>query len=558
MSAPALANLGWLLSSLPAAVAFRRAAENVEGTQTAVLRGIISSNVETDFGRRHRFESIDTAEAFQRLVPLATNAVQSADIARAANGEPGVLTHERITHFVPTSGTTAASRLVPFTRSLQHEMQNAIGPWLVDLFLTNPGMLSGTAYWSLSPALQGRRKSAGGIDIGFAADDEYFGPLRRYFVRSLQSVPAELAEIADFETFRHALLFFLLADRRLSFLSIWNPTFLTLLLAPLRELAPVLVLGIASGIVALPSVVAPAIAARLAREARARRSVSRASEIERALEHESDAAMHAALWPRLRVISCWMDANAAQPARQLAALFPQATLQPKGLLSTEGFVSFPLSAANGAVLAIRSHFYEFQELGSERVLLAHQLQAGARYSVILTNGGGLYRHGTGDVIEVTGFHRSCPVVRFLGRAQHVDHFGEKLSEAHVSEAIRATVPDCSFAMLARDGGSNRYALFVKSALSDTALIDAAKALDASLRANPHYAYCRDLHQLEAIGVFRISGSAAAAYLAGSMARGLRAGDVKPVAVHADDDWSRWFQGSFIDESQPIDTRRVSS
>ena len=41
----------------------------------------------------------------------------------------------------------------------------------------------------------------------------------------------------------------------------------------------------------------------------------------------------AALWPRLEVISCWADGNAAGAAAALAARFPYVDLQPKGLLA---------------------------------------------------------------------------------------------------------------------------------------------------------------------------------------------------------------------------------
>lgn len=40
------------------------------------------------------------------------------------------------------------------------------------------------------------------------------------------------------------------------------------------------------------------------------------------------------------MISCWGDANAQAPAEKLAALFPHARVQRKGLIATEAFVCF--------------------------------------------------------------------------------------------------------------------------------------------------------------------------------------------------------------------------
>ena len=48
------------------------------------------------------------------------------------------------------------------------------------------------------------------------------------------------------------------------------------------------------------------------------------------------------IWPRLALISCWTDAAAGQFLPQLRELFPTIEIQPKGLLATEAFVSFPL------------------------------------------------------------------------------------------------------------------------------------------------------------------------------------------------------------------------
>ncbi|HVT04410.1 MAG TPA: GH3 auxin-responsive promoter family protein [Thermoanaerobaculia bacterium] len=546
MSSPLLSNMAWLLSSLPEALAFQRATDQVEATQFALLRAILSANAETDFGRRHNFSSIHSAATFQERVPLGTPEVLCEDVARATAGEGGVLTRERITHFVPTSGTTSGPKLVPFTRSLQQEMQRAISPWITDLFSHDPALLRGTAYWSISPALQTEQRSPGGIPIGFAADDEYLGGFRRHFVRSIQSVPPEVARISDVEAFRYATLYFLVADRRLSLISIWNPTFLTLLLASLSDSGPSLARDVAAGLISRPLGVDGSTAARLARAALEYRSASRAAEIERALSRSDDAERNAALWPRLRVISCWSDAMAAQPAKEVAALFPQARLQAKGLLSTEGFVSFPMSAAGGAVLAIRSHFMELRPVESSDLVLAHQLERGQRYGVVLTTGGGLYRHPTGDIIEVTGFLRSCPVIRFIGRDSHVDYFGEKLSETFVSEALAVTITSYRFAMLARDGAAAAYTLYVESATDDASLIAAARSLDIALQANIHYRYCRDLGQLEAVRLYRIERNGSASYLAACVARGQRVGEVKPLALHGAQGWSDFFEGRWVE------------
>ncbi len=142
------------------------------------------------------------------------------------------------------------------------------------------------------------------------------------------------------------------------------------------------------------------------------------------------------LWPRLTLISCWTDAAAARGAVELQSMFPNVEIQSKGLLATEGCVTFPLVGRPAPVLAVGSHFFEFQEEGRENedadpfagCRLAHELDRGGRYSVVLTTGGGLYRYRLNDSVEVVGFEHECPLLRFLGKTDRVsDLVGEKLA-----------------------------------------------------------------------------------------------------------------------------------
>ena len=60
----------------------------------------------------------------------------------------------------------------------------------------------------------------------------------------------------------------------------------------------------------------------------------------------------------MRLISCWAHGNAARALQHLRAYFPHAIIQPKGVLATEAFVSFPFKNDVSA-LSLRSHFFEF-------------------------------------------------------------------------------------------------------------------------------------------------------------------------------------------------------
>src|SRR5262249_28744428 len=142
-----------------------------------------------------------------------------------------------------------------------------------------------------------------------------------------------------------------------------------------------------------PTFLAPALARRLSR--RGRPYPQRAASLQAIFRSSlplADKLRQA--WPRLALISCWGDAAAAACLNEVRALFPGIEIQPKGLLATEGCVSFPLIDRAAPILAVRSHFFEFEELDGDnsRCRFAHELDRGGRYRVVITTAGGLYRY----------------------------------------------------------------------------------------------------------------------------------------------------------------------
>ena len=191
------------------------------------------------------------------------------------------------------------------------------------------------------------------------------------------------------------------------------------------------------------------------------------------------------------------------------------------------------------------------EVETARPLLAHQLDRGQQYTVVLTTGGGLYRYQLNDVVEVVGRFRECPMVRFIGRQGHVsDWFGEKLNEAHVAQALREAMAALAiapqFAMLACDAAPPcaSYVLYIEAEASEETLTQAATRIDSALRSNFHYDYARKLGQLGPVRVFR-ARKAAASYMARAMGNGQRAGDIKPLALDRRDGWSQIFEGRIV-------------
>ncbi|HXQ35047.1 MAG TPA: GH3 auxin-responsive promoter family protein, partial [Anaerolineales bacterium] len=339
-------------------------------------------------------------------------------IARIGDGQPSVLTAEPVRKFELSSGSTAASKLIPYTNRLKSEFQRGIAPWIHNLYKNLPDLLDGPAYWSITPLVDGKRFTPAGIPIGFESDSEYLRLFGKWLVDSVMAVPNDVKNISDVDSFRFITLLYLLCQPELRLISVWNPTYLSLLLASLPERWESLLSDIECGTVSLPDVELhfaprPALA----------RTLGRLSPTD-----------YVSIWPNLRLISSWKDGPSAPYARQLEALFPGVQLQAKGLLATEAFVSIPIAGVpeGGSVLSVNSHFFEFINDSGEP-LLAHQIEKGKTYSVVVTTGGGFYRYQLHDVIEVIGHWKQIPSIRFVGKEAHIsDWFGEKLEERFVA------------------------------------------------------------------------------------------------------------------------------
>nr|MCU0700449.1 GH3 auxin-responsive promoter family protein [Myxococcaceae bacterium] len=80
------------------------------------------------------------------------------------------------------------------------------------------------------------------------------------------------------------------------------------------------------------------------------------------------------------------------------------------------------------------------------------------------------------------------------------------------------------------------------AVSDARARALAAEVESSLQREHHYRYCRDLGQLGAVEVVRVT-SGRAKWLAALQARGLKLGDIKPQAFDGASDWARWLLDS---------------
>lgn len=538
----------------PSALRFRHALRAPEAAQEECLARVLRAVEGTaQAGRVAHFSRIRTAREFQDAVPVSTPDAMATDVERIARGEARVLTREPVLRFELSGGSSGASKRVPVTRGLLGEFQRALGPMLHEVLLRRPAVRAGPSYWSISPLGRKQHRTAGGIPVGSAEDSAWFPRPLQPLLSRVFAVPGAVGQAPHVEPCRYVTLWFLVRCADLSLVSVWNPSFLTLLMDALERHGERLAEDLERGTLRPPEHDADGVPLAnterapgwesLVRGLQGTRDTTRAQVLRAALR--DSAASARTLWPGLALLSMWTDAQAAHAVASARRRFEGVEVQGKGLLATEGVITLPLFDAPAPVLAVRSHFLEFMdpERPDARPLLAHELTVGRAYAVLLSTSGGLLRYRLGDLVRVEGFVHATPCLRFLGRADAVtDLVGEKLSAARVGTVLEATLdtPRPAFAMLAPEWGTPpAYRLFLETDLPDERLESLAAGVERALCEGHHYRYARELGQLGPVRAVRVEHGARR-YEARCIALGQRAGDIKPVDLHRQTGWSEWF------------------
>ena len=494
-------------------------AGDVHARQQRWLLDCLQRNRHSSFGRRYQFEGITSAVDFQQRVPLQHYEQLTESINAMASGEENVLFAGKPLAFERTSGSSGASKLIPYSSYSLSDFQSALLPWLTDV-IDNHALDLGKAYWAISPVTRASQFTESGIPVGIS-DAEYLGEGAIDPFCALSAVPFWVAGLSDVDDWKTATLYHLLRAPDLVLVSVWSPTFLQLILDGFGEHYARLVALLSCG-GTLAGQVLPADAAALSRL--------------QDYTVQGERGDCSVLWPKLRLVSCWGDASSEPYFRELARQCPQAVFQRKGLLATEGVVTVPDSQGD-ARLCLNSGFYEFLDRGGNS-LLAEELRAGDSYQLVITTAGGLYRYSTGDQVECTeeADNEQAPALRFLGRAGvSSDLVGEKLTDSFVSQCLSAVT---GFGMLVpapRQATRPTYLLLLGDEVTDDAGA-IAERVEQLLKENPHYAYARRIGQLGALEVRHVS-SPLERYMSWAQRCNTRLGDIKPSSLRTEPEFA---------------------
>ncbi|MCP3664621.1 MAG: GH3 auxin-responsive promoter family protein [Gammaproteobacteria bacterium] len=469
------------------------------------LETCLYRNRNTEYGQKFDFSTINSLQEYQRCVPLTNHEEISPLIERMAAGESDLLFSGIPVAFERTGGSTKGAKLIPYSSASLVDFRAALMPWLANT-IEHYGLSYGCAYWSISPATRISESTASGISVGLP-DGAYLAEEALAAFCKLSATPFWVATLTDVYQWHLATLYYLIRRCDLTLISVWSPSFFLHLIDALDLYAEALSDLLEQGGKIAHNTLAPD-----------NKALKR-------LHDYLDTRDNRQLWPQLKLVSCWADASSKHPFQELRTQLPEVAFQAKGLLATEGVVTLP-SNTGQPVLAAESGFYEFID-NHGGIHLAHQLEEGNQYEVIMTTAGGLYRYQLGDQVLCRGWLDGMPQLQFIGRnGQASDLVGEKLNESFVSSCLDQV---SGFRMLfAQQTDTPHYVLVIDKEHSS----DSAEQIDQRLCDNPQYDYARRIGQLGPVKVIK-QKHPLALYLEWGAQKGRRLGDIKIPALCLD-------------------------
>ena len=501
-------------------------------SQAEVLRRFLSVNRDTAFGREHGFAKLQTAAEYHQAVPVRKYDGFRPWVDQIAAGKPSILTAEPVEFFNQTSGTTGEPKLIPVTPSWSRETARLRLLWGGLSRQAHPGILSGKGLSVVYAAEQGR--TSAGIPFGSLSGRVF--QQSPALLRRRYALPYEVAEIRDSEAKQYVIMR-LAMPQPVTFLFSTNPGVFVLLAEVGDKRKAELIRDIHDGTLIKSINLDPAL--RTLFEAGLKPDPAAAHRLE-ALAKATGTLRPSQYWPDCSVLGCWLGSTVGVAARRMPDWYgPQLAKRDLGLATSEGIFTLPIQDDLPAgVLTVQTNFYEFFPADSDREkppLLAHELEVGGEYNLIVTTPGGLYRYDIDDIVRVVAMHNQAPVLEFLRKGKETSNLaGEKMHVSYLIKAIREVQEQLGIEIAQfrahADASISAYRVHLEFPRA-AAPVDLKKlrlALEqAIVRGNKYYAARFGEGQLKPIELCVMKAGWFDRYVEGELARGARHGQFKP-------------------------------
>ena len=425
--------------------ALLRDADDVEAAQRQTLQRILSQYHGTEFGKAFDIlPTLSPRELSDRL-PIQSYETLAPWILRQLETPEAVLTREQPSHYGVTSGTTGEPKYIPVLKSTLRWNKRALTYNGYDAMQVKPKAFSGRILGITGAACEAYTPR--GTPIGSKSGEAYENIPR--LVKSKYVLPNEVLSINDSRLKYLLMLRLALNYDDITYFQTSNTSTIVLLADLLNEEWKHLVADVEHGGFFLFDQLSPTQQRAMIPLLRPRRGRALALQSihRRAEQHAKGKTPRIRLgeiFPKLQAVGCWLSGSCGIFYNRLREEFPpEVIIRDIGYIATEVLGTVPFEGDGRGGLPIYHYvYYEFipreaWENGSQETFGLHQLKEGEQYYLIISTADGLIRYAMNDIVEVTGFLKTIPRLRFVQKGAGVTNItGEKLSEYQVVEAAR--------------------------------------------------------------------------------------------------------------------------
>ena len=437
---------------------FIKLTDDPQAVQQALLERILTTQADTTYGRKYQFSRWRGYHEFRLSVPFQTY----EDLRPYVQGQEDLkqlqLNNEQPVSYALTSGTTGKPKLIPMLNRTNQMLRHY------------QRLSTYAQYQGISKIFQGKMLVISGQEVeGYLESGTPYGSMSGFLTAALPSVlqakrflPEAIHSITEYQQKYLYLTAWALSEPDLSVVATANPSTVLKLLEMGRQHFPQLVEQLEANRKKTPD----------GRSPFPRPSRRRLRDLQSFLGHEDQLTVEA-LWPKLQAVVTWTGGSCGVLIPKLKSRLPAKTaIVEMGYLSSEFLGSLNVDVhANQCVPTFHENFFEFVEqtdwdADRPNTVTLDQLETGKRYYVLVTTMNGLYRYLMNDLIEVTGWFRHTPTIRFVQKGKGVTNLtGEKLYEFHVMNAVdaiqQAYHATVEFYVMLADPLSLQYTLYLE-------------------------------------------------------------------------------------------------
>ncbi|MYI77679.1 MAG: GH3 auxin-responsive promoter family protein, partial [Gammaproteobacteria bacterium] len=293
----------------PSYRAMMNAAKDPNLTQEEVLKRIVHTNRDTEFGRKHQFNGIETVEQYRKQVPVHDFELLRPYIEKQRDTGAEALTAEPVVHYNRTSGTTGTPKDVPITQTGVGETRqlSQLGAFAL---IQQTSIFTGKVFAIGGAAVEGRTRS--GTPIGSASGLIYRQQSR--FVRTRYAIPPEAFDVQDSELRYVVMAIYGLHEQKVSTMATANPSTFVRLLEVINNNIDDILIHIEQGTLPDCQISLPTVQANPARAQQLRNLISKSQKL-----------TYNDIWPKVKGVVVWCGGSCRFAVSKLRKLLPSKT-----------------------------------------------------------------------------------------------------------------------------------------------------------------------------------------------------------------------------------------